>query len=269
MPVYFKIPTTYKKPTSEICQVFERAVAEPTDSQRTESEKTLSQDERQYESYLAEAIKHAEKGDFSSAVKQFEIGLRFLNRLSLKAVTKIERAKIYEQYSQCLMEEGLYNRALDYARVAVQLAPTWAIAWQTKYRTELQWGDPDEALTSAKHSMELSTDSDLSKEILEEIKEIEQICEQKKCKEAKDVSLSKREEFLKAIAEGRDKGDKEAIQLLSKTQTSVGTAQTAPRQTADPEAWGKVMVGNEDGMDHDLSDEKEPLPENKTMDIDT
>jgi len=268
--VYFKIPRTKKKPTSEICNIFERPVPKPPGASRKESEIFSSQDISQYKPYIAAAIKRAENGDFTSAVKQFEIGLRFLNRLSLKSVNKVERAKIYEQYSQCLMEDGLYNRALDYARVAVELAPTWAVAWQTKYRTELQWGDPDEALSTAKHCLELSTDTELSNEVLEEVREIEQICEKKKSKQANDLSLSKRNEFLKAIAEGRNKGDKEAMHLLKKasSQKTVGTAQTAPLQTADPEAWGRVMEGNEGDMHQDFSDEKESLPENKTMDID-
>jgi len=268
--VNFKISRIKKKPTSEICNIFEVPIPKPPAALRKESEMFSSQDVSQYKPYIAAAIKRAENGDFSSAVKQFEIGLRFLNRLSQKSVSKMERAKIYEQYSQCLMEDGLYNRALDYARVAVELAPTWAVAWQTKYRTELQWGDPDEALSSAKHCLELSTDTEFSNEVLEEVREIEQICDKKKSKQANDVSLSKRNEYLRAIEEGRNKGDKEAVQLLKKasSQKSVGTAQTAPLQTADPEAWGRVMDGDEGDMDPEFSDEKEPLPENKTMDID-
>jgi len=120
------------------------------------------------------------RGQYRKAASQYQAAIGYLN-LELSdenrdpPVDKIAASKVFEQYAQVLNELSQFMEAIKMATKAVELNPNWAEAHQTLYRAELNWGDPNKALDTAKNAMIHSGDQ-LRQEIKNESEEIADIC---------------------------------------------------------------------------------------------
>ncbi|KAL6962263.1 hypothetical protein U1Q18_037219, partial [Sarracenia purpurea var. burkii] len=70
-----------------------------------------------------------------------------------------ERAILHEQKAQVLLEIGETWNALKAANRATELEPSWAEAWITLGRTQLNFGEPDSAIKSFDRALAIKPDS--------------------------------------------------------------------------------------------------------------
>ncbi|CAM8939294.1 unnamed protein product [Rhodiola kirilowii] len=77
-------------------------------------------------------------GNYSEALAKWEAALNFTP----------ENAILHEQKAQILLEIGDAWKALKAATCATELEPSWAEAWITLGRTQLNFGEPDNAIES-------------------------------------------------------------------------------------------------------------------------
>ncbi|CAA3026399.1 tetratricopeptide repeat 33 [Olea europaea subsp. europaea] len=90
------------------------------------------------EEYEAQGNKLAEDGNYQEALGKWETAI----------VLMPERAVLHEQKAQVLLELGESWHALKAATRATELEPTWAEAWITLGRAQLNFGEPDCAIES-------------------------------------------------------------------------------------------------------------------------
>ncbi|KAI9200455.1 hypothetical protein LWI28_008233 [Acer negundo] len=111
---------------------------EPCDSKR------LSQ------SFQAQGNKLAEDGKFREALGKWEAALNLMP----------ENAVLHEQKAQVLLEVGDAWNALKAAIRATELEPSWAEAWITLGRAQLNFGEPDSAMESFDKALAMKPDSE-------------------------------------------------------------------------------------------------------------
>ncbi|KAK3043639.1 hypothetical protein RJ639_000055 [Escallonia herrerae] len=70
-----------------------------------------------------------------------------------------ERAVLHEQKAQILLEVGESWNALKAATRATELDPSWAEAWVTLGRAQLNFGEPDSAVESFDKALAVKPDS--------------------------------------------------------------------------------------------------------------
>ncbi|XP_057470360.1 uncharacterized protein LOC130759231 [Actinidia eriantha] len=116
--------------------------------------KTLSPDDDDETATLAEAFhsqgnKLAEDGRYREALGKWETALTLMP----------ERAVLHEQKAQVLLEIGESWNALKAAKRATELEPSWAEAWITLGRAQLNFGEPDSAMESFDRALAIEPDS--------------------------------------------------------------------------------------------------------------
>ncbi|XP_062159094.1 uncharacterized protein LOC133866551 [Alnus glutinosa] len=89
-------------------------------------------------SFQAQGNKLAEDGKYREALGKWEAALTLMP----------ESAVLHEQKAQVLLEIGDSWNALKAATRATELEPSWAEAWITLGRAQLNFGEPDSAIES-------------------------------------------------------------------------------------------------------------------------
>ncbi|KAI3807536.1 hypothetical protein L1987_23466 [Smallanthus sonchifolius] len=75
-----------------------------------------------------------------------------------------ERATLHEQKAQVLLEIGETWKSITAATRATQLEPSWAEAWVTLGRAQLNFGEPDSAIESFDTALAIKADCVEAKE---------------------------------------------------------------------------------------------------------
>ncbi|KAL5559705.1 hypothetical protein UlMin_035916 [Ulmus minor] len=101
------------------------------------------------ESFQAQGNKLAEDGKYREALGKWEAALTLMP----------ESAVIHEQKAQLLLEIGDAWSALKAATRATELEPSWAEAWTTLGRAQLNFGEPDSAIQSFDRALAIKPDS--------------------------------------------------------------------------------------------------------------
>ncbi|KAG7590436.1 Tetratricopeptide repeat-containing domain [Arabidopsis suecica] len=116
---------------------------------------------------LAEAIraqgdKLAEEGKYQEALGKWEAALNLVP----------EDAVLHEQKAQVLLELGDAWKALKAATRATEIDPSWAEAWTTLGRAQLNFGEPDSAIRSFESALLINADSREAKDDLKTAKQL-------------------------------------------------------------------------------------------------
>ncbi|XP_022141714.1 tetratricopeptide repeat protein 33 isoform X1 [Momordica charantia] len=122
---------------------------EAVDRREDESSDCSSDLKRLAESFQAQGDRLAEDGKFREALGKWE------NALTLMP----GNAVLHEQKAQVLLEVGEAWGALKAASRATDLDPSWAEAWITLGRAQLNFGEPDSAIESFDRALAIKPDS--------------------------------------------------------------------------------------------------------------
>ncbi|KAA8538387.1 hypothetical protein F0562_028067 [Nyssa sinensis] len=101
------------------------------------------------EAFHAEGNKFAEDGKYREALGKWEAALSLMP----------ERVVLHEQKAQLLLEIGEAWNALKAATRATELEPSWAEAWITLGRAQLNFGEPDRAIESFDRALAIKPDA--------------------------------------------------------------------------------------------------------------
>ncbi|GLT55186.1 hypothetical protein SLA2020_283300 [Shorea laevis] len=101
------------------------------------------------QSFQAQGNRLAEDGKYREALGKWEAALTLMP----------ERAVLHEQKAQVLLEIGDSWNALKAATRATELEPSWAEAWITLGRAQLNFGEPDSAIESFDKASAIKPDS--------------------------------------------------------------------------------------------------------------
>ncbi|CAH8258437.1 unnamed protein product [Arabidopsis lyrata] len=101
------------------------------------------------ESIRAQGDKLAEEGKYQEALGKWEAALNLVP----------EDAVLHEQKAQVLLELGDAWKALKAATRATEIDPSWAEAWTTLGRAQLNFGEPDSAIRSFESALSINGDS--------------------------------------------------------------------------------------------------------------
>lgn len=101
-------------------------------------------------SFQAQGDKLAEDGKYREALGKWEAALTLIP----------ENAVLHEQKAQVLLEIGDSWNALKAATQAAELEPSWAEAWITLGRAQLNFGEPDSAIESFDKALAIKPDSE-------------------------------------------------------------------------------------------------------------
>ncbi|CAE5964425.1 unnamed protein product [Arabidopsis arenosa] len=104
--------------------------------------------------HLAEAIraqgdKLAEEGKYQEALGKWEAALNLVP----------EDAVLHEQKAQVLLELGDAWKALKAATRATEIDPSWAEAWTTLGRAQLNFGEPHSVIRSFESALSITVSS--------------------------------------------------------------------------------------------------------------
>ncbi|XP_031281597.1 tetratricopeptide repeat protein 33 [Pistacia vera] len=102
------------------------------------------------ESFQSQGNKLAEDGKYREALGKWEAALNLMP----------ENAVLHEQKAQVLLEIGDAWNALKAATRATELEPSWAEAWITLGRAQLNFGEPDSAMESFDKALAMKPDSE-------------------------------------------------------------------------------------------------------------
>ncbi|KAI7756001.1 hypothetical protein M8C21_027553 [Ambrosia artemisiifolia] len=106
------------------------------------------------ESFQAQGNKLAEVGKYREALGKWEAAITLMP----------EKATLHEQKAQVLLEIGETWKSLTAATRATQLEPSWAEAWVTLGRAQLNFGEPDSAIESFDRALAIKADCVEAKE---------------------------------------------------------------------------------------------------------
>ncbi|GLT84920.1 hypothetical protein SLE2022_031280 [Rubroshorea leprosula] len=101
------------------------------------------------QSFQTQGNKLAEDGKYREALAKWEAALNLVP----------ENAVLHEQKAQVLLEVGDAWNALKAATRATELEPSWAEAWVTLGRAQLNFGEPDSAIESFDRALAVKPDS--------------------------------------------------------------------------------------------------------------
>ncbi|XP_016443386.1 uncharacterized protein LOC107768751 isoform X2 [Nicotiana tabacum] len=99
------------------------------------------------ESFQELGNKLAEDGKYREALGKWEAAILLMP----------DRAILHEQKAQILLELGETWNALKAATRATELEPSWAEAWITLGRAQLNYGEPDSAIESLDRALAIKT----------------------------------------------------------------------------------------------------------------
>ncbi|XP_019054732.1 PREDICTED: tetratricopeptide repeat protein 33 [Nelumbo nucifera] len=118
--------------------------------QETPESVPLNPDLELAESFQSQGNKFAQDGKYQEALGKWEAAIMLMP----------ERAVLHEQKAQVLLEMGDAWNALKAATRATELEPSWAEAWITLGRTQLNFGEPDKAIESFDKALAIKPDSE-------------------------------------------------------------------------------------------------------------
>ncbi|KAK9271070.1 hypothetical protein L1049_026659 [Liquidambar formosana] len=104
--------------------------------------------------FQTQGNKLAEDGKYREALGKWEAALNLMP----------ERAVLHEQKAQLLLEIGDAWNALKAATRATDLESSWAEAWITLGRAQLNYGEPDNAIESFDRALAIKPDSEEAKD---------------------------------------------------------------------------------------------------------
>lgn len=110
---------------------------------------STSTDAQLAHNFQSQGDKLAEDGRYREALGKWEAALMLLP----------EKGVLHEQKAQVLLEIGDAWSALKAATRATELEPSWAEAWITLGRTQLNFGEPDSAIISFDKALAIKPDS--------------------------------------------------------------------------------------------------------------
>ncbi|XP_006302725.2 tetratricopeptide repeat protein 33 [Capsella rubella] len=114
------------------------------------------------ESFRAQGDKLAEEGKYQEALGKWEAALNLVP----------EDAVLHEQKAQVLLELGDAWKAIKAATRASEIDPSWAEAWTTLGRAQLNFGEPDSAIKSFECALSINVDSREAKDDLKTAKQL-------------------------------------------------------------------------------------------------
>ncbi|ESQ27397.1 hypothetical protein EUTSA_v10019109mg [Eutrema salsugineum] len=114
------------------------------------------------DSFRAQGDKLAEEGKYQEALGKWEAALNLVP----------ENAVLHEQKAQVLLELGDAWKALKAATRATEIDPSWAEAWTTLGRAQLNFGEPDSAIRSFESALSINADSREAKDDLQAAKQL-------------------------------------------------------------------------------------------------
>ncbi|CAL1362639.1 unnamed protein product [Linum trigynum] len=100
------------------------------------------------ESFQAQGDELAEEGKYREALGKWEAAINLMP----------ENAVLHEQKAQVLLEVGDAWSSLKAATRATELRPSWAEAWVTLGRAQLNFGEPDSAIDSFDRALAIKPD---------------------------------------------------------------------------------------------------------------
>lgn len=103
-----------------------------------------------FHSFQAQGTKLAEDGKYREALGKWEAAL----------MLRPENAVLHEQKAQVLLEVGDAWNAVKTATRATELEPSWAEAWVTLGRAQLNFGEPDSSIQSFDRALAIKPDSE-------------------------------------------------------------------------------------------------------------
>ncbi|XP_043698312.1 tetratricopeptide repeat protein 33 [Telopea speciosissima] len=122
--------------------------------QENQPSESLNSELKLAESFQSEGNKLAEEGRFQEALGKWEAALTLMPK----------RAVLHEQKAQVLLEIGDAWSSLKAATRATELEPSWAEAWITLGRAQLNFGEPDTAIESFDRALAIKPDSEEAKD---------------------------------------------------------------------------------------------------------
>ncbi|CAN7131639.1 unnamed protein product [Brassica rapa subsp. narinosa] len=114
------------------------------------------------DSFRAQGDKLAEEGRYEEALGKWEAALNIVP----------QNAVIHEQKAQVFLEIGDPWKALMAATRSTELDPSWAEAWTTLGRAQLNFGEPDSAISSFETALSINAESKEAKEDLQAAKQL-------------------------------------------------------------------------------------------------
>ncbi|KAI3685564.1 hypothetical protein L6452_34812 [Arctium lappa] len=131
-----------------------KAAGEDATAQPSTAASPVDETTRLAESFEAQGNKLAEVGKYREALGKWEAAITLMP----------ERATLHEEKAQVLLEIGETWKSLLAATRATQLEPSWAEAWVTLGRAQLNFGEPDSAIQSFDTALAIKPDSVEAKE---------------------------------------------------------------------------------------------------------
>lgn len=114
------------------------------------------------DSFRSQGDKLAEEGRYEEALGKWEAALNIVP----------ENAVVHEQKAQVFLELGDPWKALNSASRATEIDPSWAEAWTTLGRAQLNFGEPDSAIRSFETALSINAESREAKEDLQAAKQL-------------------------------------------------------------------------------------------------
>ncbi|KAL6212017.1 hypothetical protein ACLB2K_017240 [Fragaria x ananassa] len=103
-----------------------------------------------FTSFQSQGTKLAEDGKYREALGKWESALMLMPKSTV----------LHEQKAQVLIEIGDAWNAIKAATRATELEPSWAEAWVTLGRAQLNFGEPDSAVQSFDKALAITPDSE-------------------------------------------------------------------------------------------------------------
>lgn len=114
------------------------------------------------DSFRSQGDQLAEEGRYEEALGKWEAALNIVP----------ENAVVHEQKAQVFLELGDPWKALNSASRATEIDPSWAEAWTTLGRAQLNFGEPDSAIRSFETALSINAESREAKEDLQAAKQL-------------------------------------------------------------------------------------------------
>ncbi|KAG2324371.1 hypothetical protein Bca52824_007099 [Brassica carinata] len=130
-------------------------------SKRRSSQSRLEHKETSSPRHAADSLISIE-GRYEEALGKWEAALNIVP----------ENAVIHEQKAQVFLEIGDPWKALKAATRATEIDPSWAEAWTTLGRAQLNFGEPDSAIRSFETALSINAESKDAKEDLQAAKQL-------------------------------------------------------------------------------------------------
>ncbi|XP_077249775.1 tetratricopeptide repeat (TPR)-like superfamily protein [Tasmannia lanceolata] len=150
MKIAWKKSSTNKR-TRPTISSYPNLPFDPTDDKEEEKLDNDKNSKTQLaDSFQSQGNRLAEDGRYREALVKWEGALTLMP----------ERAVLHEQKAQVLLEIGDVWNALRAATRATELEPSWAEAWITLARTQLNYGEPDASVESFDRALAIKPDSE-------------------------------------------------------------------------------------------------------------